>query len=215
MDVDEILGLGESNPSISLPYDLTPGEVLVRHPYNQGYMLLTEAEEKYFKASVDGIFLIARCLGATEIVYNKHTEINYLRQLNSKNEMRYKLIEGGLDVKYSGSQALIDKMEMVQKYPQQELTMEQFNKALSVAKERGLLLSKNSDDIQRLLDARNPEYGSLMTYQHISVEVLSSLNNLLDIAFTLSTVPFFKLKSETKHVTEIRKHLKIDWKISF
>ena len=215
LEPSKIQELGEGNKHFRLPYDLTPGEVLIRDPYNQGYILATEAEEDYLKAAAEGIFLIARCLGATKITYKKCNIKQFKRVIDSNNGLRYKVVDLKLDVKESKEEELKNNVLMTREFPKennQAFTQEQFEKAMSVATERGLLMSR---DIRSLLDARNPDLGTPMTRQTVNVEISSSLNKALDIAFSLNTVPFFHLDSNTKIATETKLVLNIEWEIVF
>ena len=215
LEPSKIQELGTGNKHFILPYDLTPGEVLIRDPYNQGYILATDAEEEYLKAAAEGIFLIARCLGATKITYKKCNIKQFKREIDSKNKLNYKVVDLKLDVKKSKEEELKNEISMSREFPKgdkQEFTKEQFEKAQSIAAERGLLLSR---DIRSLLDARDPDLGAPMTRQTVNVEISSSLNKALDIAFSLNTVPFFHLDSNTKIATETKLVLNIEWEIIF
>lgn len=209
---DDIKKLGQGRKDFDLPYDLTPGEVLIRHPYNQGYILATSAEDEYLTASAEGIFLVARSLGATKITYKKCNIAEYKREIDSTNNVKYKVVDVNLNVKASIEKKLLNKISMTREFSKQEFTSDQFKKAKHVAEERGLLLSR---DIRSLFDARDPELGAPMKRQTVSVEITSSLNKALDIAFTLNTVPTFNLSSNTKIVMEKKLVLNIDWDISF
>lgn len=212
LEACQIQKLGEGKKHFYLPYDLLPGEVLVRHPYNQGYILATEAENEYLKASTEGIFLIARCLGATKIVYKKCNIAEFKREINSNGDITYEAIKTKLEVKDLLEQKLESNSFKKQEYSKQEFTIEQFNKAKSVAEERGLIMSR---DIRSLLDARNPELGSLLTHQTVNVEISSSLNQVMDIVFSLDTASVFSLNSNTKIATSKKTELNIEWDIVF
>lgn len=212
LEASQIQQLEEGKKHFHLPYDLTPGEVLVRHPYNQGYILSTDAEDEYLTASAEGIFLIARCLCATKIAYKKCNIAEFKREIDSDNSLKYKVVDLNLNVKNSLEQKLMNKITMTREFPKQEFTIEQFNKAKAIAEERGLMMSK---DIRSLLDARDPNLGAPMTRQTVNVEVSSSLNKVMDIAFSLNVVPFFKLNSNTKIATEKKLELNIEWDIVF
>lgn len=207
-----IQALCEGRNNFYLPYDLTPGEVLVRHPYNQGYIQASDAEEEYLTAAAEGVFLIARCLGATKIAYKKCNKAEFEREINSDNSLRYKVVDAKLNINTSLEEKLLNKYSMTREFPKQEFTKTQFEKAKSIAEERGLLMSS---DIRSLLDARDPELGSPMTRQTVNVEISSSLNKAMDIAFTLNTVPFFNLNSNTKLATKRKLVLEIEWEIIF
>lgn len=212
MEPDEISKLGRGNTHFYLPYDLTPGEVLIRHPYNQGYILATDAEEEYLTASAEGIFLIARCLGATKIIYKKCNIAEYSREIDSDNSLRYKVVDANLNVKETKESTFLNRIMMTREFPRQEFTAEQFAKAKKVAEDRGLMLSR---DIRSLLDACDPEYGKPMTRQTVNVEISSSLNKALDIAFTLNAVPLFSLNSNTRIATKKKLQIKVEWEIIF
>jgi len=212
LEPDRIKELEKGKKHFYLPYDLTPGEILVRHPYNQGYITATDAEDEYLMASAEGIFLVARCLGATKITYKKCSIAEYRREVDSDNNLKYKVVDISLNVKNTLEQKLLNKITMTREFPKQEFKIEQFNKAKLVAEERGLIMSR---DIRSLLDARDPELGAPMSRQTINVEISSSLNKAMDIAFTLNTVPFFNLNSNTKIATEKKYELNIEWDIIF
>lgn len=212
LEPSQIQTLAEDKKHYSLPYDLTPGEVLIRHPYNQGYILATDAEEEYLKASAEGIFFIARCLGATKIVYKKSNIAEFTREIDSNNRLKYKAVEMNLKVKQEKEQKFLNRINVTREFPKQEFTAEQFAKAKSIAEERGLMVSP---DIRSLLDARDPNLGLPMTRQTINVEISSSLNKALDIAFSLNVVPLFNLNSDTRIATQKKLELSIEWDIIF
>ena len=212
LEPDRIKELEKGKKHFYLPYDLTPGEILVRHPYNQGYITATDAEDEYLMASAEGIFLVARCLGATKITYKKCSIAEYRREVDSDNHLRYKGTGIRLDVKNTLGQNLLNKITMTREFPKQVFTVEQFNNAKLLAEERGLIMSR---DIRSLLDARDPELGAPMSRQTINVEISSSLNKVMDIAFTLNTVPFFNINSNTRIATEKKYELNIEWDIIF
>lgn len=212
LEPGEIRKLGQGCDNFYLPYDLTPGEVLIRHPYNQGYILATKAEEEYLSASAEGIFLIARCLGATRITYKKINIAEFKREIDSNNDIKFKVVDINLNVKNSIEQKLLNKITMTREFPKQEFNLKQFEKAKKVARERGLILS---EEIRSLIDARDPGLGAPMTRQLVNVEITSSLNKALDIAFTLNYVPSFNLSSNTKIATQKKLELNIEWEIIF
>lgn len=212
LEPSQIKALGEGTSPFVLPYDLTSGEILVRHPYLQGYILATDAEDKYLTASADGIFLIARCLGATKISYKRCNIAEFRREVDNNNNLTYKAVDVNLAVKHSMEQKLSNKISMTQEFPKQEFSTEQFNKAKSIAEERGLIMSET---IRSLLDARDPNLGTPMIRQTINAEISSSLNKVMDIAFTLNTVPFFNLNSNTRIATQKKLELNIEWEILF
>lgn len=212
LEPSQIRTLAEGKKHFYLPYDLTPGEVLIRHPYNQGYILATDAEEEYLTASAEGILLIARCLGATKIVYKKSNIAEFTREIDSNNSLKYKAVEMNLNIKQAKEQKLLNRISVTREFPMQKFTAEQFAKAKSIAEERGLMMSR---DIRSLLDARDPDLGSPMTNQIVNVEISSSLNKVLDIAFTLNAVPLFHLNSNTRIATQKKLELNIEWDICF
>lgn len=212
LEPSQIQSLGEGRNYFYLPYDLTPGDVLIRHPYNQGYILATDAEDEYLTAAAEGIFLIARCLGATKITYKKCNIAEFKREVDSNNNMKYKTVDINLTVKNSLEQKLLNKISMTQEFPKQEFSIEQFNKAKSVAEERGLMMSR---DVRSLFDARDPNIGAPMSRQTINVEISSSLNKAMEIAFSLNTASIFSLNSNTKIATQKKLVLNIEWEIIF
>lgn len=212
MTADSIRELAQYYSNFTIPYDLKPNDVLIRHPYNQGYILATDAEEEFLKASAEGIFLIARCLGATKIEYNKCNLEESIREIDSNNNIKVKVVDLGVDVKSKKIEKLRNKIEMTREFPKQEFTEERFKKAQLIAQERGLLMSS---DIRSLLDARDPSLGEPMTHQTLKYELSSSLNRVMDIAFTLTVAPEFKLSSTTKIATQKRLELNVEWDISF
>lgn len=212
MEKKQIQDLGQGKERFGLPRYFEAGEVLIRHPYDQGYILATEAEDEYLAAIADGIFLMARCLGATKIVYKKHNIAEYTRVVDSKNNIKYKAVKCGSRVTYKGEDKFLNKINITEEFEKQKFTKEQFNKAKEIANERGLQMSR---DVQNLIDARNPDLGALLTHQTVNVEISSSLNRALDIAFSLQACPFLKLNSNTQIVTQKKVDLTIEWEIYF
>lgn len=209
---ESIRELARGRNHFDLPYDINPGDVLFRHPYNNGYLESSDVQEEYLAATAEGIFLIARCLGATKIIYKKNNTRIFERQLNSKNQVEYKVVKVNADINTTVGENFAHYIQIRREFPSQPFTMKQFEKAKLVAEERGLLMNK---DIRSLIDSRDPNLGAPMKKEIISVEITSSLNKTLDIAFSLNVLPAFKLDSKIEKTTKQRIELKIDWEIEF
>lgn len=202
----------ERYQDVQLPVDIVPGEMLIRDPYCGGYIQAVNAEEEYIQAMNDGVFLIAQLLGATKITY-KGGKVNvFKREIGNDNRVEYKAIEVGIGVKVSKDDKLCNKMQMTREFSPQEYTLAQFEKAMDIAEKRGLL---NSRDIRSLLDARNPNFGNLMSRQTVEVEMSSSLNKVMDIAFTVKSAPFLDVSSSTHIAIERRIEIRREWDIIF
>lgn len=212
MESEEILRLGQGNEHFYLPYDLNPGDVLIRHPYNQGYILATEAEEVYLKESAEGIFSIARCLGATKISYKRIDIKEFTREVDTSNGIKYKAVDVNVKVKQEKEQKLLHKIAMTREFPKQEFTTKQFAKAKEIAHDRGF---DSSPEIRSLLEARDPELGQPMTLQTVNVVMSSTLNKVLDIAFSLNVANIFNLNSNTRVATSKKVDVEIEWDIQF
>lgn len=213
LEPNKIKELGKDKEHFYLPYDLTPGEVLVRHPYNQGYILATDAEEQYLSASAEGIFLAARCLGATKISYVKHNISEYKREINTNGEVEYKAVKTDYSIKHTTEEKLLNMIKMTRTFPKQDFSKCQFDKAKSILEERGLFLSR---EIRSLIDARDPEMGCPMSSQTIHTKISSSLNKVLDVAFSLKVLPTtFSLNSTTKIAIEKKMDIEVEWEIIF
>lgn len=211
MDVDKLRTWGATK-QLPIPYDLAPGEVLIRHPYHQGYIKASDAEETYLSESTNGIFLIARALGATKISYKNSNIAESKREITNNNDVKYKVVEANLGIQQSVNQKLAYSITKEQVIEREPFNKEKFNKAVIIARERGLLSSR---DIKDLIDSRNPEIGVPISQQYVKVEISSSLNTLLDIAFTVNVVPFFHLNSNTKVATEKKLDMVVEWEIIF
>lgn len=101
---------------------------------------------------------------------------------------------------------------MTREFPKQEFSIEQFKKADAFAYKRGLQLSR---DIVSLIEARNPELGAPVQRQTVNIEISSSLNNVMDITFSLNFVPMFKINSNTKLAIKSKKVINVKWEIIF
>ena len=212
MEVSSVRQLAVGKEHFFLPTDLVPGEVLIRHPYDQGYIKVTEAEDVYLSDSAEAIFLVARALGATKIKYKNKNFSFSKRTIDTENKGKYKIVEVDLDVKHTKEQEMLSKIAMTRIIPKIDFSEETLEKAKKIAVERGLMASR---DIRSLLDARDPRLGAPIARQTVNVDMLSSLDETLDIAFTLNVVPVFNLSSKTKIATENKTMLSIEWDIIF
>lgn len=209
---EKIKKLGENKENFYLPYDLSPGDILVRHPYNEGYIQTIDAEDKYFDASMNGMINVARWLCATKISYKKYNIKEFKREIDNNNNIQYKQIDVSLNTRKKIEEHFLKEESKITKFQKEELTIEKFEKAKSIAQKRGLYLS---EDIRNLFDLRNPELGPAMTSITVNTKISSSLDKTLDIAFKLNTLDFFNLKSNTKIAIQKRNLLNIEWEISF
>ncbi|MDO4949496.1 MAG: hypothetical protein Q4E55_04930 [Bacteroidales bacterium] len=210
---DEIDQLGEGIEGFHLPQNIAPGEVLVRHPDKRGYIQVTEAENEYLRASVDDVCLAAQWLGAKKVKYQRCEVNEYRRIINAGGSIGYDAIGIGINIGRDETQRWLNSYCLTREYDnQQNFTMEQFNSAMSMATERGLLAS---GEIQGLFSARNPDAGNLLARQTVNIEIASSLNSVLDVAFTLEYLPFINLSANIRTAIEKKMELKVHWEIEF
>ena len=84
--------------------------------------------------------------------------------------------------------------------------------AVDKAKEYGLYYD---DEVQLLLETRNPRYGNRQTSSHIKFELTRELNSSLDIAFNLKVANVFGLNANYNQLLIERKKIEIETKIVF
>lgn len=215
MDLESILKLKDENDQLYLPHDLTPCEILIRDPdpSRQGYVLATDAENVFLETSRNNVFRVAQLLGATNVKYEKNDIAEYTREIDSNNELKYKAVDIGLNVNVSEKKKILNRIGISCEFPKQEFTMDMFAKAKSFAQERGLLESR---EICSLIDARDPSHVAPLIHKTVDVEISSSLNKALDIAFSVNCVgSLFNLSSNTRIATKKKLVLNIKWDIMF
>jgi hypothetical protein len=92
------------------------------------------------------------------------------------------------------------------------LTEDSYAIAVERAKEFGLYYD---DDVQFLLETRNPRYGNRLTSRRIKCELTRELNRSLDIAFNLKFASIFSLNANYNQVLIQRKKIVIETNFIF
>jgi len=196
---------------VHLPKDIIPGEILIRDPFCKGYIRASNAEMEYIRLESRGIFLIAQMLGATDVKFEIEKIDSFEREITNKGEVKIKAIKSDIQSRHSEKEALHNKIIEYQSFYPQDFSQSSYEKAMSVASERGYLAS---DNIRSLLDARNPEIP-LMKQHTLTMEMTSEVNKAMDIAFSVSSAPFLKLNNDTHIATKTRRTVIIKWFINF
>lgn len=210
VDLNEIESLKNSN--FIMPQDCQCGDVLIRHPYNQGYIQVKDAKKVYQQACIEGVFLMAKALCATKVSYKECMLKLSKREQKAEGNIDYKAIELDADIQKERVEELNKTYALTREYEKTELTQERYERAKKFAEERGL---SQSNEIKTLLDQRDPQLGSQMKRQKICIETCSSLNQVLDIAFKLTFMRLFKLDIQVREAIEEKEELKIEWDIEF
>ncbi|MDD7724994.1 MAG: hypothetical protein PUJ24_04945 [Bacteroidales bacterium] len=209
----QIRELGKKN-GLALPYDLKPGQALLRYPNNKGYVAASEAEEVFVRDVVDCIFHVAQRLGARRIVYCDCQTSNQKRELSTENGLSVKAVKVDANVDKSTEEKLSKIFTRTTEYvPNPDLSAEdRYSNALSFARDNGLM---GYAEIRELLNARNPQSGSLAKSHKIKADLTSSLNKSLNVAVTLNVLPVFHLDSTTKTATETCTTVNVSWDVEF
>lgn len=196
---------------IQLPKDITPGEVLIRDPFCKGYIRASNAEMEYIRLESQGIFLIAQMLGATDVKFEIERIDSSEREITNKGEVKTKAIKSNIQSRHSEKELIRNKISESREIYQQDYSQASYEKARTVALERGFLAS---DNIRSLLDARNPEIP-LMKRHTLTMEMTSEVNKAMDIAFSVSSASFLKLDNNTHIATKTKRAIIVKWIIEF
>lgn len=210
----QVRDLGIGKPECFIPQRISPGDILIKNLYGQGYIQATSAEENYLKEQVQALDLVSKWLGAKTIRHSiKSCTINK-RTTQVIGECKFKVVE--VDANYKRElqdQYLLEIGEFVEfDNSQLDFGIDSYNNAKNKARERGFLSDK---EIIKLFDLRDPQDGSALKKQNVRFEIFSSLNDITDIAFSLKVADIFNLNTNVTKAIEYERKLIVEWEIEF
>lgn len=193
----------------------TENSVYYLHPYEKNqYVHESLGEEHFLKAKIFYLKKVARLLGAKHIVTKIVFAEGKTREIDANGECRYKVIEGGIDVKYKTEEKYKKSIEISQDVePEEEFDLnENIDMLRSEIQELNLHHELEMID---LIDGRDSRISKTkLTSTHIRTEITSEYNRLLDISAKLSN-PIFKVSAGFKDNLKIVNQIMIDVKFEF
>ena len=188
------------------------GTILTRHPFKEKYIEIEKLEDAITKEKLKCLGLIAFHLGAKEYENLFAFEDTQEAKVGADGQANYKFVETGFKVDIHEKDVKTGKYWSHRTFEGCILTEESYAIAVDKAKEYGLYYD---DEVQLLLETRNPRYGNRQTSSHIEFELTRELNSSLDIAFNLKVANVFGLNANYNQLLIERKKIEIETKIVF
>lgn len=185
------------------------------HPYKKNTYVHESLGEDYFlKAKIFYLKRVAQLLGAKSIVTKIELTESKKREIDANGNCRYKLIEGGIDVKHKTQERYTNTLEISENVtPEDDFDL---NKNIDILrneiKEFNLYHELELVDLIESRDSR--VFKTKLTSKHIKTKISSEYNRLLDISAKLSN-PIFDVSTGFKDNLEIVNEIIIDIKFEF
>ena len=186
--------------------------ILTKHPFTDKYIGIDKLEEEITNDKLLTLGKIAFHLGVREYETLYGFEDTQEAKMGADGQANYKFAEIGTKFNIQEKDVKTGKYWSQNTFEGNVLTEDSYAIAVERAKEFGLYYD---DDVQFLLETRNPRYGNRLTSRRIKCELTRELNRSLDIAFNLKFASIFSLNANYNQVLIQRKKIVIETNFIF
>ena len=189
---------------------LCEGMILALHPFiNKCYIDINSAEDEIIKDKLDSLGKVSKLLGVKEFEA-KASFINKIHlELDSSLKIKYKVVE--LDASYRKE----EEEKYAKTYSRKESFSGEFTQ-MGYEKAKQLIKKYKLNDLDYIVEQRNPEDGNKLTAQEIEVQLTKELNSLTECAFSLNILKsVFALNANVKQTISTQKNIILKTKLIF
>lgn len=210
VSMDDIKKMKDSGWTFKTAMPLYEGMTLALHPFiHKCYIDITSAEDEIFKDKLDCLGKVSKLLGVkifeakAIFIEEKH------RNLDASGNINYKAVK--LDTSY--------KKEEEEKYAKTYSRKESFSgefTQIGYEKAKQLIKQYKLNDLDYIVEQRNPEDSSVLSAQEVKVELTKELNSLTECAFSLNILKgVFTLNANVKQTIATQKKVILETKLIF
>lgn len=210
VSMDDIKKMKDSGWTFKIAMPLCEGMTLALHPFiYKCYIDINSAEDEIFKDKLDCLGKVSKLLGVklfeakAIFIEEKH------RDLDASGNINYKVVK--VDASY--------RKEEEEKYAKTYSRKESFSgkfTQMGYDKAKQLIKQYKLDDIDYIVEQRNPEDSSVLSAQEVKVELTRELNRLTECAFSLNILKgVFTLNANVKQTIATQKKVILETKLIF
>lgn len=203
----------KQNYEFKIKTKIVPGCMFVKHPNKKNlYIDIKDFEDVMLEYRFNSIERIASYLGAKHINSCIETDDENEKQMGVKGAVTYDVVTMSGEYKSREHKKITQYKECEYKLVN-SLTCDNYNKALSIAEESGL---RNDNDVEKLLEFRNPENQPKYEEYKISYVVSKESNSAKEIAASISAFAGkFSISAEICNCIKERHKMSLFVKIEF
>uniref|UniRef100_A0AB33IML0 Uncharacterized protein n=1 Tax=Prevotella sp. GTC17253 TaxID=3236793 RepID=A0AB33IML0_9BACT len=211
MSITDIRDMEEHGMKFKTKVSLCEGMTLVKHPYIANcYMDVNLAEDTLFKDKLNCIGRVAKLLGVKEFTAKATFLEAKTRELDIQGNVHYKVVVDA-DATYKKS----EEEKYAKTYRRYETFPGEFTKK-DYEEAKKLVSQYKLDDLEYILDQRNPDANNILGKQEVRIELSKELNSMTECAFSLNVLKgVFTLNASTKETISTQKKVILETKLFF
>ena len=203
-----------------LPSTAWKGDICLKSPFEDKYILMNEFEETLKLDKIDFICCILQQLGATKVTYTTKRTESEIVTWDAKGKLTVKPKgKGEIDVK--GSNSNTDEGSLSQEIVYSGLNSNSVDQSVlqecwELAKQKAKDFNLENDSFVRfVLESRNPKNKNVQLSFSRTTELTSECNSTLNIVGRLSAVKLFSVSGEFERIVNVRNHSITTFKVEF
>ena len=208
--MDAIQKMKDNGWTFKTNMPLCEGMTLALHPFiHKCYIDITSAEDEIFKDKLDCLGKVSKLLGVkifeakAIFIEEKH------RNLDASGNINYKAVK--LDASYRKE----EEEKYAKTYSRKESFSGEFTQ-IGYEKAKQLIKQYKLNDLDYIVEQRNPEDGSKLSAQEVKVQLTKELNSLTECAFSLNILKgVFTLNANVKQTISTQKKNILETKLIF
>lgn len=161
---------------------VTKGDILLRNPYNNSYVLASEAESNFIQSKIIAIEVLSAKLGAKRVKGTCELASWEKRDIDANGQLKYGIVEGDARVALNENKRVASKYTLEADYDGHASSESGYEDAKAYLLASGLA---GDPDACAIVEGRNPAKGNQMRRRQYHIEMSSEMNRLLDAAITV------------------------------
>ena len=186
------------------------GMTLALHPFiSKCYIDINIAEDELFKDKFNCLGRVVKLLGAKSFEAKAAFLEAKTRIIDATGNINYKLIKA--DASYKKS----EEEKYAKTYSRKEIFLGEFTRQ-GYENAKQLIKQYKLEDLNYIVEQRNPDDGNTFSEQNIAVDLSEELNSLTECAFSLNVLKgVFTLNTNVKQTISTQKKIIVETKIIF
>ena len=209
--MDDIQNLVNDGWTFKTKMPIREGMTLALHPFiSKCYIDINIAEDELFKDKFNCLGRVVKLLGVKSFEAKAVFREAKIREIDVTGSINYKAIKADASYKKSEEEKYAKTYSREEKYSG-EFTRQGYEKAKQLIKQYKL-----EEDLNYIVEQRNPDDGNTLTERSITVNLSKELNRLTEWAFSLNVLKgVFTLDANVKQTMSIQKEIIVETKLVF
>ena len=209
--MDDIQNLVNDGWTFKTKMPIREGMTLALHPFiSKCYIDINIAEDELFKDKFNCLGRVVKLLGAKSFEAKAVFLEAKTRIIDATGKINYKLIKA--DASYKKS----EEEKYAKTYSRKEIFLGEFTRQGYEKAKQLIKQYKLEEDLNYIVEQRNPDDGNTFSEQNIAVDLSEELNRLTECAFSLNVLKgVFTLNANVKQTISTQKEIIIETKLVF